>query len=329
MSPTSPLLAVPPAPVPGPACPGHRRIGAGTGLIALLGDPVAHSLSPRMQNAALLAVGADLRYLAFRVGEADFLPAVRGLAALGARGANVTVPHKERARACADRLSPEAERTGAANALLFAPGGIEGHNTDVAGVRAALEELGAPLDRGALILGAGGAARAAAEALRRAGVRPIRVANRSLPRAERLLADLARPEGILLGEALPLGALPPEAPGILIQATSCGLADTPFPEELTAYREALLEALLPEGVLLDLVYDRSGPTGWVRAARRRGLRAETGEGVLLHQGAEAFRLFTGLPAPIGVMRAALRGDPGPGPGDDSRAGRGAGEEEGR
>jgi len=270
-----------------------------TGLVALLGDPVSHSLSPRMHHAAFKALGLDLRYLAFRVDAAHFSEALRGLKALGAAGVNVTVPHKERAFALADEVTPEGVRCGAVNAVTFERGSLVGHNTDSAAIRGALEDLGA-LGGPALLLGTGGAARAAAGALADRGADPVYIAGRDLEKGKNLVRELVS-RGVRANfEVVPLDALPGNCP-LGVHATSLGLPENPLPPPLL---EAMLGALREGGTLLDLVYAPGG-TPLVAAARRRGLNARDGTEVLLRQGAASFTLFTGKAAPLGAMARAL------------------------
>lgn len=270
-----------------------------TRLAALLGDPVGHSLSPRMHDAAFEALGLDLRYLAFRVDAAHFPEALRGLRALGAAGVNVTVPHKERAFALADEVTPEGARCGAVNVVTFEEGRMVGHNTDGTAIRGALEDLGAP-GGPALLLGTGGAARAAAGALADRGANPVYIAGRDLEKGQRFVRDLSSRGVQAPFEAVSPGALPGGC-AVVVHATSLGLPATPLP---APFLGALLGALREGGALLDLVYAPGG-TALVTAARERGLNARDGTGVLLRQGAESFTRFTGLPAPVEIMAKAL------------------------
>ncbi len=270
-----------------------------TGLVALLGDPVSHSLSPRMHHAAFEALGLDLRYMPFRVEAAQFPEALRGLRALGAVGANVTVPHKERAFALADEVSPESVRCGAVNAVVFDRGRAVGHNTDGRAIREVLEGLGAP-EGPALLLGTGGVARAAAGALADRGADPVFIAGRDLEKGKNLVRELVS-RGVRANfEVVPLDALPGNC-SLGVHATSLGLPENPLPPPLL---EAMLRALREGGTLLDLVYAPGG-TPLVAAARRRGLNAQDGTEVLLRQGAASFTLFTGKAAPLGAMARAL------------------------
>ena len=164
---------------------GHLDVTASTGLVAVLGHPVAHSLSPRMHNAAFRAQGVDMVYLAFDVHPERLGAAVDGLRALGLRGANVTVPHKERVILLLDEVEPLAARLGAVNTIVNEDGRLMGHNTDVAGFREALRTVRPEGARGlrCLVAGAGGAARAVVAALIEDGAARIWVYNRTHARA--------------------------------------------------------------------------------------------------------------------------------------------------
>jgi shikimate dehydrogenase len=241
--------------------------------LGVLGWPVAHSRSPAMQRAALRAVGLDgWAYQLLPVPPELFDETVRALPAAGFVGANVTIPHKEAALALADSASPLAREIGAANMLTFTPAGIEADNTDAPGLLAAIGEPPAS----ALVLGAGGSARAAVHALASAGCE-VSVLARTPERAAGLPATVV--EG-------------PVAADALVNCTPLGLHD---PDEL---------ALDPEGyeLVVDFVY-REGGTALTRAA---GGRVVDGLELLVRQGALAFTKWTGLEAPLGVMHAAVQ-----------------------
>lgn len=277
-------------------------IGASTGLICLLGNPVGHSLSPVMHNAAFMHLGLDMRYMAFCVERGRFPEALRGLKTMGCLGVNVTVPYKEEAFLLAERLDPSALGTRAVNTMIFRDGVTCGCNTDVIGVRDAVNLL-APGERSALLLGAGGAGRAAALALAREGFCPLGISNRNSERAVKLVDDLASTIGHPVAEVIPWGEPMSPAPGILVNATSLGLNGNRWPEDLLKNYLTGMDS----GKVLDLVYTSHGETPLIASARAKGLDAQGGEEVLLRQGAEAFRLFTGHEAPIEVMRRALAG----------------------
>jgi shikimate dehydrogenase len=240
-------------------------IGGATRLVALLGQPVAGSLSPRMQNAAFAARGLDWAYVALDVAPRDLADVVGGIAAAGFAGANVTMPHKGAAAELCDELDELSRAAGAVNTLVFADGRISGFNTDGPAVVSAVDAAG----KRALVLGRGGAGRVVAAALERAGAQ-TRLAARS---------DADWP---------PDGA---EA-DILVNAT-------PVRDEL------LVEPRSGQQVV-DLAYAaRARPTALVTAARAADCPTVDGAEILVRQGAVSFELWTGLPAPVEVMRAAV------------------------
>ncbi len=272
-------------------------------LVGLLGDPVSHTLSPAMQNAAFQALDTGCRYLAFPVRAEDFERAMEGLAALGAVGTNITVPHKERAFRWVRRLDPSAARTGAVNTVLFSEEGGTGYNTDVAGIRTALAPL-SPRRNNALVLGAGGAARAAVCALQDEGFAHIGIMNRTRERAETLRTQLFTVNSSKLPkcEILSFEGTPSFIPDLLVNTTSLGMHDTPWPKDLLD----TVISLAKGGAVLDLVYAHGRETPLCDRAHRSGIKAVSGQEVLLHQGTAAFKLFTGMAAPVEIMRAALQ-----------------------
>lgn len=269
------------------------RIRTSTRLLAVVGDPVAHSLSPRMQNAAIAATGADAVYVALKTCPDTLELVVRGVLAAGG-AVNVTVPHKRAVTALLDERSATVSRTGACNAVWPGLGGIAGENTDVAGVRAELERLleGRPLRR-VLVLGTGGSARAVAVAASDGWPgASVEVLSRGEQRAAEFRA-WAQEAGVALADA------DPGPVDLVVNATPLGLkASDPLPLDASILRSRGV------GAVLDLVYAK-GRTALVRAARKAGLPAEDGRGVLVAQGAASFRLFLGAPAPLEVMRAAV------------------------
>jgi len=259
---------------------------AATRLIALLGDPVAHSASPQIHAAAFAATGVDLAYLAFRVPRERLGAAVHGLGALGAAGANVTVPHKQAVLALADEIGEEAREVGAANTLTWTASGVRADNTDAPGLaRVLAEEVGLRPGDPVVLFGAGGAALAAAVALGRAGARVEVVARR----AEAAAAVARRVAGC--------GGEPGPAPHprLVVNATPLGLHGETLPERFLDLR--------PGQVALDLLYG-PGPTPFLRAARAAGAAAVDGRGLLVAQAALSFERWTGVPAPVAVMAAA-------------------------
>lgn len=281
----------------------------------MLGDPVAHSRSPAMHNAAFAELGLDWRYEALRVEAERFAETVAALPGQGWAGANVTIPHKLRALELADSASEAARAIGAANTLTFSGGRIEAENTDAGGLLDALagvdvEDLGGI---SVLLLGAGGSARAAAYALLRAGVRRLWLWNRTAARAAQLVTDLG---AHLSTEVLELTEDPDavlRSAGLIVNCTSVGLdPPTDEPQTLKELRISV-DNLADQQTLVDLVY---GPveTSLVRLARRRGVRCVDGLEILVCQGARSFELWTGRPAPRETMRKAARdgqeGEPG-------------------
>jgi len=251
-------------------------------LAGVLGFPVAHSRSPAMMSAAFAELGLDgWRYLRLPVPPERFDATVRALPGSGYRGANVTIPHKLAAHALADELSPAAAEIGAVNTLSFDESGtIRGDNTDAAGL---LDAIGEPPPDTALVLGAGGAGRAAAWALREAGAE-VAVWNRTPARA----AALADQLGVR-------HVTRPTAVDLLVNATSVGLEQSDRLDELP---------LVDAALVVDLVYGE-GPTPLVRWATDRGVRTVDGLEVLVRQGTLSLELWTGRRAPVEAMRNAV------------------------
>ena len=252
-------------------------------LAGVLGFPVAHSRSPAMMNAAFAELGLGWRYLKLPVPPERFAETARALPGSRFRGANVTIPHKLAAAALADELTPAAAAIGAANTLTFEEGRVLADNTDAGGL---LDALGEDVSgRRALVLGAGGAGRAAVWALREAGAE-VAVWNRTAGRARELAAEL--------------GVAHAERPGrpadLLVNATSLGLNG----EDLPAHLE-----LEPADVVVDLVYG-SEPTALCRWAKAAGVRLVDGLEVLVRQGARSLERWTGRTAPLDAMRHAAR-----------------------
>jgi len=252
-------------------------------LAGVLGFPVAHSRSPAMMNAAFAELGLDWRYVKLPVPPARFAETVRALPASGYRGANVTIPHKLAARELADELAPAAEAIGAANTLSFEDGRVLADNTDAGGLLDALGED--PRGRRALVLGAGGAGRAAVWALREAGAE-VEVWNRTPDRARALADEMG----------VGLAADPGAAADMLVNATALGLHGEDLPSELRPE---------PAAVVVELVYG-DAPTALVRWAEAAGARVVDGLEVLVRQGARSLERWTGRPAPLDAMRRASR-----------------------
>jgi len=272
------------------------QVTASTRLFAVLGDPVAHSLSPTIQNAAFRAAGLDAVYVALRCAGETLPGLMRGIALAGG-GGNVTVPHKEAARRVLDRAAAAALRTGACNTFWCEAGALCGDNTDVAGFRAAAREL-VPTTAGArvLLLGAGGAARAALAGLEDEGGAVVTVLARTPSRAQEL-KGLFDGSGLVVHTATSAADVRGEDFDLVVNATPLGLRPgDPLPFDLTTLRSA--------GAVLDMVYGAE-PTPWVASARALGIPAVDGIPMLIAQGAAAFERWWGRPAPVEAMRAAL------------------------
>jgi shikimate dehydrogenase len=261
--------------------------------LGVLGWPVAHSRSPAIHNAALAELGLrDWHYQRLPVPPELFAETTRALGGSGFVGANVTIPHKQAALALSDSASAAARAIGAANTLSFAAdGSIAAENTDAPGLIAALGSP--PQGLSALVLGAGGSARAVVWALREAGAAEVSIWNRTPQRAAALAEELG---------VRAVAAAPPA--DLLVNCTSVGLRAEP--DELAALALSA-DRLADYGVVVDLVY-RDGRTELLRAAGEHGARTIDGLEILVAQGALSLQLWTGREAPLEVMRAAARAE---------------------
>ena len=269
--------------------------------LAVLGQPVSHSRSPAMQNAALAELGLarSWSYEAIEVAPGHFAELVRSLPDDDFAGVNVTVPHKLAALAVADRASAEARAIGAANTLSYRDGEIFADNTDGIGLVAALPEP--PAGGRALVLGAGGSARAAVWALERAGAE-VHLWNRTAATAESLLEDLGLPaERLATAELL-------DGFDLYVNATIVGMAEAAGPSAVADEPAALplgAGALGETTVVVELVYGPH-PTPLATLAAEGGAHLVDGLAVLVHQGAASLRIWTGLEPPVEVMQRAAR-----------------------
>jgi shikimate dehydrogenase len=305
-----------PQPTVATAAPGRADPGGSTALVGVLGDPVRHSLSPAMHNAALAALGLDWVYLALPVAAADLSSVVPALEALDCRGLNVTIPHKQAVAVLAAELSPLAQRLGAVNTLVRRPGGgWLGTNTDVEGFLAPLREGDWPGERApgqrAVVLGCGGSALAVLAGLDQLGFGSIAVAGRNatalaalqagcrewLPALEPLAWTTADDEQLL--QALAHADL-------VVNCTPVGMASTtdPMAANRSPLSAAALDRLPPESGVYDLIYTPR-PTALLRGAAERGCRTWDGLEMLVQQGAAALRLWSGRDTvPVAAMRQA-------------------------
>jgi shikimate dehydrogenase len=284
--------------------PGSRetpRVAGSAGVVGIAGHPVSQSLSPTLQNAAFAAAGLDWVYVALDVLPENLAPVLAGARTLGLRGLNVTAPHKVAAAGIVDRLVGAAADLGAVNTIVFDAEAMVGHSTDGEGFLAALEDEAFPVEPGltAMVLGAGGAGMSVAHALLGRDAKVI-LANRDRERlrtaSARLSAALPAAASRLRPMALDdpeLGRLLAET-GLLVGAMSGG-------SELLGGLD--LGGLPASAAVTDLRYHPAVPP-LVAAARERGLRAWNGLGMLVHQGAASFTLWTGLPAPVAAMARA-------------------------
>ena len=304
--------ADPPMP---PALPEPRPIRGSTALVGLLGDPVRHSLSPAMHNAALAELELDWVYLALPVPAAELAGAVRALAAMGCRGLNVTIPHKRAAADLAGDRSPLASRLGAVNTLVPRPeGGWWGTNTDGEGFSQPLREAAGPgqswRGKRALVLGCGGSARAVVAALVELGFADIQLAGRRAAALEAFRQDCAawapqlRPL-LWSAEADGLAAALAGA-DLVVNTTPVGMASASDPTAAAAcpLSERELQALPAGCWVYDLIYTPR-PTELLRRAAQRGCRSLDGLEMLVQQGAAALRLWSGrAEVPVERMRDA-------------------------
>jgi shikimate dehydrogenase len=274
--------------------PRRRPITGATGVVAVIGDPVRHSLSPTIHNAAFDALGLDLVFVAMPVPAGAGADAVAAVRLLDLVGLSVTMPHKADVAAAVDRCTPAAARLGAVNCVRREEGELVGDNTDGGGfVDAFGQETGDTFDGAVVaVLGAGGAARAVIDAVATAGAAQVLVLNRSPQPATRAaaLAPVAR-----VGDWAEVPAC-----DVVVNATAVGMAGGPAPD-----RVPLDPSLLRPGqVVCDLVY-QPRLTPLLAAAAEVGAKPVGGVGMLVHQAARAFTGWTGHPAPVAVMREAV------------------------
>ena len=268
-------------------------------LAAVIGSPVGHSLSPAIHNAAFRALELPWVFVAWEVPEGYAPEALASMERFGVAGLSVTMPHKSAVAQALDSLTEEAEMLGAVNCVAREAGAetkLIGHNTDGYGIIASLrEDAGfAPENSDCLVLGAGGAARAAVLALANAGAARVAVANRTPERAEQAAA-LAEDKGEVV---------PADAAGefdLVVNATPMGMGEL---KDETPVSPMLLR---PEQTVLDLIYNPA-ETAFLVQARDKGVSAHNGLGMLIHQAARAFELWTSQPAPLEAMTSAVSPD---------------------
>ena len=270
------------------------RLNAKTRLCGIIGNPVGHSLSPAMHNAAFEKLELNYAYLAFCVEDVeDVEGAVRGVRALGIRGLSVTVPHKVTVMPYLDEIDPVAKSIGAVNTIVNDEGRLKGYNTDWTGFVRSIEEHVPIKGRRVALLGAGGAARAIAFGLKEKGA-DLTILNRTeeLEMAQSLAAEIGCPFGDLSKAEIVTGA------DIVVNATSVGMAPL---QDLTVVDTALLR---PEQAVVDIVYNPL-ETKFLKEAEARGCKTIPGYMMLLLQGVTQFELWTGKTAPVDLMRSIL------------------------
>ncbi|MCK8826664.1 shikimate dehydrogenase [Natroniella acetigena] len=280
-------------------------INSSTKLVGLLGDPVEHSKSPLMHNAVFDQLGLNYRYLAFQVKAKEVKEALQGIRALGIKGVNVTIPHKEAVIKSLDELSKEAKLIGAVNTIENKQGELIGHNTDGQGfIRALGEGVGfSAQGKKALIIGAGGAAKAVAFQLGLEGVSQLYIANRTFETAVELVKNLEEKLSLSKVEALTLQDknLVDNLPelDLIVDTTPIGMY--PQIDATPVIGDKLLKRT---SLVTDLVYNPV-ETVLLKRAKSLGIKTVSGLGMLIYQGAIAFEIWTGQEAEIGTMRDVI------------------------
>lgn len=271
-------------------------VSGSTQIAAVIGDPVRHSLSPSIHNAAFAALELDWVYVALPVEAGQGAAAVEAMRALGIRGLSVTMPHKDAVAAAVDRQTPAVQALGASNCVFWDGEDLVGDNTDGAGFVAALYADGISLDGARVaVLGAGGAARAIIDAVGRSDAEQVLVVNRSAERAQVAAAVSAKAQVGSLGDIV--GA------DIVVNATSVGMG-APHGSRRAEHLPVPVELLNDHHIVADIVYQPL-ETPLLAVSRERGLRTSGGVGMLIHQAAAAFERWTNHAAPIEAMTAAV------------------------
>lgn len=279
-----------------------KEITSKTLITGIFGYPLSHTLSPAMHNKAFEALGLDYVYLPFPVSPENLPPAVKALSALGFKGVNITIPHKEAVMKYLDEVAKEAELIGAVNTIVVKEGKLCGFNTDGSGFLNSLREAGFdPKGKKAVVLGAGGACRAVAMTLSWAGIGKLHLAARSVAKAENLARDISNFSSTWL-EVSNLEDLTEQAIGeadLIINTTPVGMY--PHVDELAPLNT---NALHRGQLVCDLIYNPLQTT-LLKEAGKQGCATLNGIGMLVYQGAESFSLWTEKSAPLEVMRQAV------------------------
>lgn len=277
-------------------------ISGHTKVFAVLGNPIGHSLSPVMHNAAIAEMGMDAVYLAFNVAPEHLMVVLGGMARMGFGGVNLTIPLKQVAFDGISDLDKGARLLGAVNTVAFQPGGLKGYNTDGLGFLDALQEAfgKSPAGLSVCVLGAGGAGRAVALTCASAGAAEVVVADIDLERAKRVVGEITGAGGTTVARAATdEGAIEEtvRTAGLVVQATPVGMKADDASVLATS-------AFTPGQLVFDLVY-MFPETAFMKAAAAAGARTVNGLGMLLRQGARSLSIWTNSTPPIDVMRAAL------------------------
>ncbi len=280
---------------------GNIQLNGDTKLFGIIGHPIKHTLSPVMQNAAFQELGIKATYVPFPVGVDNLETVLKTLPQMGVSGVNITVPHKQAALTLMDTISEEAKKICAINTVLFKGNKLHGHNTDGIGFIRSLEEKGInPKGKNALVLGAGGAARAVAVALADAGVKELYLYNRTRERADLLSQHIDHHFTYCSPHVLEDHQIRSkedlEHIDIVVNATTLGLNPSdPIPVSPIFFKKGTL--------FYDLIYH--GETNWIQVAKQSKMEVLNGLSMLVHQGALSFEFWTGKPAPVETMQTAL------------------------
>ena len=282
------------------------EIDGNTKIVGVFGDPVEHTLSPLMHNAAFRYLKLNYIYVPFRIKKISLGKALRGIAALNIHGLNLTIPHKVEAMKYLDEVDRETKLIGAVNTIKVENGKLKGYNTDGKGMFDSLrKDCGFnPEDKDILIIGAGGAARAVAIHLALCKARRIVIANRTRQKARRIVEDIIRHTGCrAIDIPLEESALISEAGNIhlLINATSIGMN----PSDFRLVREKFFKSASKLQLVYDLIYNPA-QTRLLKDAKKCHVNVFNGLSMLLYQGALSFEIWTGRKAPLDVMRKALQ-----------------------
>lgn len=275
------------------------NIKGSTNIVGLIGHPVEHSFSPPMHNAAFAELGLDYAYVAFDVNPNDLKSAIDGARALNIKGFNVTIPHKIEVMQYLDELDEVARLIGAVNTIDFE--NLKGYNTDGIGAVRAIEEVSSIRDSDVVVAGAGGASRAISFYLAKFGASSITILNRNVDKAQNLASDVLKSDligDVSAGSISEIDARLKDA-DILVDTTPLGM-DPHIDDEPVAKADAMHEDL----VVFDAVYNPN-ETVLIKEAIKAGAKPVYGIKMLLYQGAESFRIWTGRDAPIDVMQKAL------------------------